>query len=61
MYATLVVLMTWTGADYRPNVVQALAMPAAQCEAAKAQAPHPKGWTVSAFCTPGGDPALNSK
>ncbi len=61
MFATLVIIATWTGAGWNPGVVQAIAMPAAQCEAAKAQVPKRKGWRITAFCTSGGDPALNPR
>ena len=61
MFATLVLIMSFNGAAYQPNVVQTWAMPAAECAAAKATIPKREGWTTTAFCTPGGDPALNPK
>ena len=59
--ATLVLVMTFNGAGFQPPVIQAIAMPAAQCQYAAAHTPKRKGWTTEAFCTPGGDPALNPK
>jgi hypothetical protein len=61
MFATLVIIATFNGVGYQPNAVQTYAVPATECESAKAQIPQRKGWITTAFCTPGGDPALNPK
>ena len=61
MFATLVIIMTLKGAGFPADQVVTYALSAAECESAKAQIPKREGWTTTAFCTPGGDPALNPK
>ena len=57
MISTLVIIMTLNGASgFQPAQVQATAMPAEQCAYLADHPPKHKGWTVHAFCTPGGDP-----
>lgn len=55
MYATLVVIISFAGAGYHPDVIKTRAVPAAECQQMAQAAPK----NVIAFCTPGGDPRLN--
>ena len=61
MVSTLVLVMTFNGAGFEPANVQAIAMPTEQCAYLAQHPPRKKGWTTVAFCTSGGDPALNPK
>jgi len=59
-YSTLVIILSFSGPGFHPDRIHAEAVPAAQCEALRAhlQTP-PKDWSLTSFCTPGGDPRLN--
>ena len=61
MLSTLVLIMTFNGNGFQPANVQAVAMPSAQCQAMAAHPPQRRNWTTVAFCTNGGDLALNLK
>ena len=61
MISTLVIMIFFNGPGFHPAPVQAIAMPAAQCAYMADHPPKRKGWTVVAFCMPGGDTGLNPK
>ena len=57
MWSTLVIIMALKGDGFPATQVAAIAVPAVECEAAKRQVPEREGWTTTAFCTAGGEPA----